>query len=744
MQSYNELLDELAGLCGIVPDYWDVFGVRHEASAETKQAILAAMRMRIDSVDALRSEIRELRGRPWNNFMEPVKVVSERAQPVELPVYIPMREGEESRLSVSWSLEDEKGGRCEFVVPTDKIAVEDQSWIDGVRYIKILLRDATERAIGYYSVNVVCEHPEAVFPGEKNFLMKNSRLIITPDQCFMPPELEEGKAWGPVVNLYSVRSSRNWGNGDFADLEGLIKMTADLGGGFVGINPLHAIPNKSPYGISPYSPISRLYKNFIYLSMERIADIADSLEARAVMNSDQFKAALAETRCDQLIDYKKSAFLKKSLLTYAFEHFYREHYLKNSERGIAFRLFVLNEGADLASFALFLALWEHMNTTRNVYVWQDWPEEYCDEQSAAVREFRENNEKEILLHEYIQWLIDEQHREAAALALELGMPVGIYHDLAIGSIGGGSNAWTYKGLIGGSVDVGAPPDDFNINGQNWGFPPMAPERLRETGYEFFGNIIRKNMKYNGALRIDHALGMFRLFWIPGGMRAADGAYVKYPVEDMLRIIALESVRNKTMVIAEDLGTVGENVRDTLIRFRMLSYRLLYFERNYPDPSFTAPESYPPGALCAVTTHDLPTLYGFWVGRDLEIKQQLKLFRDEEVRLKYYSERERDKALLLCGLKSLGLLPAGFSPDPASAPVMTGELCTAVYSYLARTPCKLVAVNLDDITGTLNQQNMPGTTTEHPNWIQKMPVSLEELSSDPHFAVLADMFRANKR
>jgi 4-alpha-glucanotransferase len=248
------------------------------------------------------------------------------------------------------------------------------------------------------------------------------------------------------------------------------------------------------------------------------------------------------------------------------------------------------------------------------------------------------------------------------------------------------------------------------------------------------------MKYNGALRIDHALGLFRLFWIPCGMPAEKGAYLTYPWEDLIRIIALESVRNKTMVIAEDLGTVGENVREELQRFRMLSYRLFYFERNYPDPSFKRPELYPPLALCAITTHDLPTVYGYWACRDIEEKKKLNIYQDEELIRKRLDERERDRMLLLKALISFGIIPENFQAKP----FMTHELCLAVYEYLARTPCKLVAVSLDDIIGTLDQQNMPGITGSYPNWMRKTPLSLEQILDDPRFYELSDMFRLNNR
>lgn len=744
MQTYDELIDELAALCGVVPEYWDVFGVLHPASQETKRALLDAMGLNLASAESLADERGRLKGWPWNSFVEPVTVLSVEEQPFAVPVYIPVREGDEGKVTLSWSVEDEQCRREDFSLPGDRLEIVEQRLVDDVRYVKAVIRDTAPREIGYYFLSITCTHQEAAFPGETKVIRKQSRVIITPDTCYLPPALETATTWGLSVNLYALRSARNWGVGDFTDLAEALDLIGGMGGGFVGINPLHAIPNKQPYGASPYSPISRLYKNFLYLDIDRIPDVAESEEAQGIRHADPFVAELEALRAAALIDYHKTAFMKKTMLTYAFAHFYEQHYLKDTERGRAFKQYMREEDRPLDAFALFQALWEHMNTRLKVYEWQDWPADYHTPASSAVQAFREDNERDILFYKYIQWLIDLQHRDATARAAARGMPVGIYHDLAIGSMGGGSNGWSYQSLVAGAIDVGAPPDEFNINGQNWNFPPLIPARLRETGYEFFTDIIRKNMQHNGALRIDHALGMFRLFWIPRGRPALEGAYVTYPVEDLLRIIALESVRNKTMVIAEDLGTVGENVRETLLRFRMLSYRLLYFERYYPDPAFTLPRDYPETALCTVTTHDLPTLSGYWAARDLEVKEELRLFIDEEQRLKYVRERQRDRDLLLKALAGQGLLPPESPAEAAQIPEMTDELCRAVYRYLARTPCKLLAVSLDDLMGTLNQQNMPGTTDEHPNWRQKAPLALEDLRADGRLAAYAAAFRADGR
>jgi 4-alpha-glucanotransferase len=366
--------------------------------------------------------------------------------------------------------------------------------------------------------------------------------------------------------------------------------------------------------------------------------------------------------------------------------------------------------------------------------------EYQKQSNIEVQKFKKENLKTMLYHKYVQWQIDRQLKKVADEARKSGMSVGLYHDIAIGSVDGGNDAWNYQDVLAEDADVGAPPDDFSPEGQNWGFSPQIPEKMKETAYELFIQTMRKNMKYCGALRIDHALGMFRLFWIPRGMHPKDGAYVKYPSEDLLRIIALESVRNKTIIIAEDLGTIGENVREILRQFQMLSYKLFYFERNYPDPSFVKPDQYPEIALCAVTTHDLPTLYGYWEGQDIMARKQLGKYNDDAIFLKQVNERERDKALILSALKSQNILPEEYPSVPEMIPQMTTELCLAVYRYLALTPSKLLSVSLDDITGVLNQQNMPGTIDAYPNWTQKTPITLEQMISDKRFLDLSEMLK----
>ncbi len=471
MSNYDELIDQLSDLYGIIPEYWDIFGNLRKASTDTKKSILRAMKIDVDSTESLATALAVEQRKPWSSFIEPVKVLSVNAQPFVIAAHIPVGEGEEHRLTISCTIENERGQREESTFAGNSLPVKDQQWIDGKRYIKVELVDGGSRDIGYYSATVTCRHPEEIFPDGRSVLEKHCRIIIAPDTCYMSPELEYGRTWGLSINLYSLRSSRNWGIGDLTDLKNMLKFVGELKGGFAGINPLHAIPDTQPYGVSPYSPISRFYKNFIYLDIDAVPEVKASGTAQEMLNSEAFRKESGDVIKSGLIEYEKIASLKKNILRHAFDFFYRDNYEKNTSRGGAFRKYVAEEGAPLELYSLYSVLWEHMNNAHGTLKWQDWPEEFRSPHSEAVQEFRALNERELLFQKYVQWLIDEQHGEAAELVFNMRMPVGIYHDLAIGSIGSGSDAWKYQGLIAGEIDVGAPPDDFNHNGQNWSFPP---------------------------------------------------------------------------------------------------------------------------------------------------------------------------------------------------------------------------------------------------------------------------------
>ena len=728
-------INELAELYEILPGYWDIFGTWHAITPETKKAILAAMKLKVGTEEDIEKEIHEKKTKVWKSLLAPVHVIAEHEQPLSFPLFIPVNDGAEGGLSVSCSMEDEQGMSGDVTLSGDSLPVSEELVVDGQRHVRIMLNDTVRREPGYYTLTVTVNNHSGG-PGQ---LRKTTRVIIAPETCYLPEDNGERGLWGLAVNLYALRSARNWGVGDFRDLREVCTSVAGLGGSFVGVNPLHAIPNTNPYGLSPYSPISRLFRNVIYLDVEAVTDVAESAAARSAMQAVSFRAALKELRDAASVDYEKAAVVKMEILRYAFDHFHEKHYMQDTARGRDFRAYLAGEGEALGSFSLYLALREHFVRTEHVYAWQEWPEAYHDLKHEAVRQYRDDHEKEILFHCYVQWLIDRRLAELQTLCRSSGMRVGLYHDLAIGAIGGGSDIWVYQDVAGGA-DVGAPPDDFNPNGQNWGFPTLIPEMLKQTGYELFIRTLRKNMRHGGALRIDHALGLFRLYWIPSGMSPKQGGYVLQPSLDLLRIIALESRRNRTIVIAEDLGTIDEQFRNMLQQFGMLSYRLFYFERNYPDVSFKLPGQYVSTALCAVTTHDLPTLYGYWEGYDIEVKSRLGIYPDDHAREQDRAARQRDRGLILAALKTENLLPDDVPDDPALVPRMTPRLCSAIYRYLAKTPCRMVLVSLDDVIGTMDQQNLPGTVDQHPNWVQKTPLTVEAIISDKRFRDLKEVFR----
>lgn len=707
------LVEELARMHGILPEYWDIFGTRHITTTDTKKSVLEAMHVKTGTEQEIAEEIAAARARMQQRVLPPVAVCSVNKQPLVISAHFPATAGVLHSQLLRGELTDENGLTAEVALRPGPLPVHEELELEGRSIVRteIALDHVLEK--GYYTFRLTASGDAASFSAEM-------RLIVTPDSCYLPREAGRERSWGLSVNLYALRSQRNWGVGDLGDLPLLLDAVKGFCCGCIGLSPLHCIPNSRPYGLSPYSPISRLYRNMLYISVDHVDEVHE------LPSDPEREIAVRGLREKPFVDYEGVAAIKDSVLRDAFAIFYHEHYDADTGRSRDFRAYLEQEGEPLQLFATFMALRERF-LRESKYSWQEWPEDFRNPDSDAVVAFRRTNEKDVLYWAYLQWILDRQLGAAASAARDADMSLGIYQDLAVGAIGGGSDVWQYRECF-GRADVGAPPDDFNINGQNWGFPPMIPSVVQDLGYEPFIQTIRKNMRHAGALRIDHALGLFRLYWIPEGVSPQYGAYVRQPAEDFLRIIALESERNKTVVIAEDLGTIDESFRNMLQEFGMLSYRLFYFERNYPDPSFKKPQDYPAMALCSVTTHDLPTLTGYWAGRDITVKEDLRLYPSGEQVIQDRASRARDKKLILDALAEQGLFDAEGAEDADMSP----ELCAAIYAYLSRTPCRIVLASLDDLLGAVEQANMPGTVDQHPNWVRKLPVLIEDLDGSPAF------------
>ena len=515
------------------------------------------------------------------------------------------------------------------------------------------------------------------------------RLILTPDRAYLPDDL---RAAGVAISLYGVRSSRNWGCGDFRDLRGIVDWVAEeTGAGFVGLNPLHAIHNRRPFNTSPYLPNSVFYQNCIYLDIESIEDFQTSRRARRQWASAAVQERVARLRDSEYVEYEDVYALKLQFLKLAFLES-----LNRPSRRAEFDGLRRAGRRSARSFRDLLRARRAPAPARSQYMdLAGLAGAVSRSRFERSRPIPEKHWRAVLFYKYAQWQVDLQLAAAQEYA-RARLPIGLYHDLALATDRCGSDLWAHRSFFIAGCRVGSPPDDFAPKGQDWAFPPPNSDRHFETGYRLFADSIRNNCRHGGALRIDHVMRFFRLYWIPDGSDATQGAYVRDRHEDLIRILALESVRRKVIVVGEDLGTVEPVVRETLARFGILSYRLFYFERG-EGGEFRPFQEYPESALVSTTTHDLPTLAGFWTNEDIEARHRLGLLLDEDAYRAQLAGRARDKQMMLDLLASLGLLPPDFPRSAADVPELTGELHNAVIGFLASTPSRLMLINQEDLT-----------------------------------------------
>ncbi len=705
-------LRQLADLAGIVAEYHDIWGTPHAASDATRRGLLQAMGIACSDDAEIAASLHRWQMRHWHRRLAPVQVAPAE-QPLRVRLQLPQ---EEMAQRQRWTLTLENGEQHGAEFQPAELTHLESTEIDGMPWHAVGLDLPALSTPGYHHLQI----------GESNETLS---LIVHPPRCHQPPALDgEQRVWGLSVQLYGVRSGRNWGIGDFTDLRGLIEWAAQAGAALVGVNPLHALFPHNPRHASPYSPSSREFLNALYIDVEAVPEYAECAGTRVIVETEDFQARLRALRDAELVDYASVAQLKSTMLDRLYRHFRKRHLAEDTPRAQAFRTFQAAGGTDLARFALYHALQEHLYAQdANNWGWPVWPDAMRDPASPAVTAFAAEHRDRIEYFQYLQWLAATQLEAAGALARELGMGIGLYQDVAVGVDLGGADTWANRELYAIGARIGCPPDDFSLMGQDWGLPPWIPERLHEQAYAPFIAMLRANMRGAGALRLDHVMGLMRLYWAPPGEDARSGAYLNYPLQDLLGILALESRRNRCLIVGEDLGTVPDAVRGALHDLGVLSYRLFYFERNYGHENhgaFKQPHEYPEQALVAGSTHDLPTLAGFWQGADIDLRTTLGLYPSDEQRTRQIEERAQDKARLLAALANEGLLPDGMSRDPAAVPEMTPALLRAIQRYLARTPSKLAMLQAEDLLGQKEQANLPGTVEQHPNWQRKLKLNIE--------------------
>jgi 4-alpha-glucanotransferase len=715
-------LARLADAYGVATSYLDWARRPKPVSEEAVRHALSAMGVEASTAEQIDGALAEVASRPWRRLVAPTTiVVPDDPDRRRLRVHVPRG------TAVTTTIELEDGSAVRLPEPGPALTTDERGGI---------LREAREVAVpadlplGYHRVAVDVDGPD---PGPVRH--EEGLLVVAPAACPGPDRLEP--AWGWMLQLYALRSHRSWGLGDLADLREIVEWSGrDLAADFVVANPLHAAAPTLPVENSPYYPSSRRFVNPLYLRIEDLpAYAAADEQTRAEV--DRLAAPLRQRNTSDRIERDAVWTAKLAALELLHE--------VDPEREEALEGFRVDRGAALTDFATFCALAERHGTP-----WQDWPEELRHPDGGAVRAARHELAERVAFHEWLQLCCDRQLRDAQGAAEAAGMQVGIVHDLAVGVDPGGADGWALQDHLARAVTVGAPPDSFNQRGQDWRLPPLRPDRLAETGYAPFRDMMAAVLRHAGGIRIDHVMGLFRLWWVPEGRSPADGTYVRYPAEDLLAILALEAHRADAVVVGEDLGTVADEIRAALHDAGVFGSRVLYFERTEPDEDgddrLRRAEEYPRQTLASVTTHDLPTAAGWWADEAVRVQGRLGLLGESTTLEAELERKAREKAEMRDLLVAEGVLEEG-TTDP-------DDLREALHAFLARCSSLLVAAQPADAIGDLRQPNLPGTTDEYPNWrlpvaapgrggADPRPVLIEELREDPQVRRLAAMLQEGR-
>ncbi|ALV90722.1 MULTISPECIES: 4-alpha-glucanotransferase [Pantoea] len=546
-----------------------------------------------------------------------------------------------------------------------------------------------------------------------------TRIIIAPRRCYLPEPLQQGeKRWGALVQLYTLRSDSNWGIGDFGDLQQMLEQVAANGGDFVGLNPLHALYPAQPDHASPYSPTSRRWLNVLYIDVNQVAAFAQSEEAQRWWELAKTRTVLKQARATDWVDYSAVAALKIAALRFAWQSW---------KPDADFQQFVAEGGDALRYQAAFDGiLAERAASHPDEWGWEKWPEGWRHAHQPEVQQWCADHEDEIQFWSWLQWLAQQQFAACWQRSQQLGMAVGLYRDLAVGVAQHSAETWLDPQLYKLGASVGAPPDRLGPLGQNWALPPLDPHVMRARGYQPFIDLLRANMRDCGALRIDHVMALLRLWWIPYGEGADKGAYVSYPVDELMAILALESQRHGCMVIGEDLGTVPPMIVRMLRSHGIFSWKVLFFEQER-DGRYRPPSAYPRQSIASASTHDLPTLSGFWQAGDLTLGEKLGMYRGSVLQ-SLQQQRVTQKQALLDALQQAGALSAQ-GTELANEQSLTPALNLAMHRFLAQTGSALLGLQPEDWLGMTSPVNVPGTVNEYPNWRRKLSITLEEMFDD---------------
>ena len=700
--SLNDALRQLADHCGVATDFWDWQGRHVEVSEETVVAVLRALGIDAPTPEAALRALHVRWHEPWTRMLPPCVVTRQGSGQA---VWVHVTDGD----AVDVWIDLENGGVRHGLRQVENWWPSRE--VDGKLIGEASFQIPADLPLGYHTLRARSSDREG-----------STALIVTPAWLGFPEHMGDRRAWGLAIQLYSVRSKRSWGVGDLADLADLaVWSAAEHAAGFVLVNPLHAAEPVAPMEPSPYLPTTRRFANPLYLRVELIPEYGNlDREHRAQVE------ALREQVHDKLdgidrIDRDTAWAAKRGALALVYAA------PRSAEREIAYRAFQRREGDGLVNYATWCALAEVQGAD-----WRGWPVELQHPASPAVDSFRAEHADQVDFHSWLQWVLDDQLDATQAAAVRAGMTLGVMHDLAVGVKPSGADAWSLQDFFALHVTVGAPPDAYNQLGQDWQQPPWRPDRLADVGYAPFRELLSTVLRHAGAIRVDHVMGLFRLWWISDGMAPTAGTYVRYDHEALVGILALEAHRAGAVVVGEDVGTVEPWVRAYLRERGILGTSILWFEFDYHGSGAPLrPQWWREYCLASVTTHDLPPTAGYLAGDHVRLRQSLGLLTrslDEEL-----AADAVDRDAWLDELRNRGALAEDADVEAT---------VQALHRYLTWTPSRLVCVALTDAVGDPRAQNQPGTIDEYPNWRVPLtgpdgqPMLLEDVLRSERAAALA--------
>jgi 4-alpha-glucanotransferase len=710
----SSLIEQLVEFRGIESNYNDAWGHPTTIEPATKNKLLSVMGYEVDKPEVLLQQVQESSNKTWLSVLNPVQVLR-RDEPISIVVRLPIELATDEYIA---HVKTELGEvLTHSFLPTDGQLV-NVAHIDDVEFQEYLIDIPLQLPLGYHTLSLVIDNDE----------LANMRLIIAPQSCYKPSTLTQGqKVWGLSVQLYCLRSDTNWGVGDFSDLSFLLDKLAKQGAHFVGLNPIHALYPANADACSPYGPSSRRWLNFIYIDVTAL-DGYQQPATQAVVNTPEFQTKLHQARSTDLVDYAAVTELKLSALDKVFEYQNSQYLSKNTKLNKAFKAFVAEGGDSLQTLAVYDALQESLAAQdKPSWGWPVFPKELSDFHNPSVKIFVKKHAKRVKFFLWLQWQAALQLELANQVAQKNNMLIGLYRDLAVGVSEGSAEIWGNKELYCTEASVGAPPDILGPLGQNWGLPPMDPEKLYEQQYQPIIELFDSNMRATGALRIDHVMALLRLWWVVKGDTAKQGGYVYYPVDDLLAILALESHRHQSLVIGEDLGTVPEEIRTKLAENGVYSYRVFFFEQA-EDGGFFSPSHYPEQSMSTLTTHDMPTLTGYWHCHDLELGKDLGLYPTDEILDTLYASRHENKQSILNTLHGHKSVCDQVGRDVHQV-AMSQALNYGMQVHMAGGSSELLSLQLEDWLQMDKPVNIPGTFNEYPNWRRKLTRNLQDVFDD---------------